>query len=80
MPGDSFYSASKFVTLCVIGFTKGVGDEMRFSERVDLEIAEEEVFGVEQEDKFVQPCDQERNDIVTFYDDLTGNGLMYLLG
>ena len=79
VPGDGLYGATELVALCIIRFAKCTGGEARFGDGVDLEIAEEEVFSVEQENQFIQPCDEQLDCIVAFHCDLATGHSTYLL-
>src|SRR5260370_39478680 len=79
MPGYSFDSAAQIMALLVVGFARGAAFEMSLGETVYFKFAKNEVFGVEQEDQFIQPGDQQRDDIVTFRGYLPAHLQAYLL-
>src|SRR5260370_29951580 len=61
------------------GVAGGAAFEMSLGETVYFKFAKNEVFGGEQEDQFIQPGDQQRDDIVTFRGYLLAHLQAYLL-
>src|SRR5258708_34708480 len=80
MPGHSFNSATQVVVLCIVGFTGGAAFQVSLSETLYFKLAEDEVFGVKQENQFIQPGNQQRYNIVTFHNDLPADLHIYLFG
>src|SRR5258708_32005208 len=53
MPGHSFNSATQVVALCIVGFAGGAAFQVSLSETLYFKLAEDEVFGVKQENQFI---------------------------
>src|SRR5438876_7131257 len=59
MPGYSFDSAAQVMTLFIVGFARSMALQVCPANVVDLKLTQEEVFGIEQNDQFVEPGDEE---------------------
>src|SRR5260370_10296752 len=80
MPGHSFNSATQVVALCIVGFAGGAAFQVSLSETLYFKLAEDEVFGVEQENQFIYPGNKQRDNIVTFHNDLPADLHIHLFG
>src|SRR6266571_546224 len=79
VPGDGFNGAAQIMTPGVISFAVRATLQARLRQGLDFKLAKDEVFGVEQENQFIQPVDEQRDRIVALYAYLPAYLRAYLL-
>src|SRR5690348_10052689 len=80
VPGSCLDGAAQVMPLRIVWFSMHKGVQARLAEVVNLKVAKDEVFGIEEKNQFVQPVDKQGDCIVTFHVNLSPDLCAHLFG
>src|SRR5947209_11085833 len=61
VPGSRLNGAAQVMPPRIVGFSVGKGMQARLAEVINLKVAKDEVFGIEEKNQFIQPVDEQRD-------------------